>query len=208
MKYENFSFQEALETLADRAGIALPKMNYSEEVKRREEKRKTPQGCQQGDGDLLLQAPAVAERQERPALFRGQEAHCGTMRDFRTRLRGGHSGTVSSRTCADAATPDDVILEAGVAVFDEKRGLHDKFWNRVIFPIMDVRGQVIGFGGRVMGDGKPKYLNSPETEIFDKSRNLYGLHIAKRSNAPYKILCEGYMDVISMHQAEALRHRG
>lgn len=79
--------------------------------------------------------------------------------------------------------------------------MYDKFWNRVIFPIMDVNNRVIGFGGRVMGDAKPKYLNSPETKIFDKSRNLYGLNIARTTRKKYLILCEGYMDVISMHQA-------
>ncbi len=79
--------------------------------------------------------------------------------------------------------------------------MYDKFWNRVIFPIMDVNNRVIGFGGRVMGDGKPKYLNSPETKIFDKSRNLYGLNVARTTRKNYLILCEGYMDVISMHQA-------
>ena len=84
---------------------------------------------------------------------------------------------------------------------DEKHGMYDKFWNRVMFPIMDSRGKVIGFGGRVMGDGKPKYLNSPETRVFDKSRNLYGLHLARTSRKPNIILCEGYMDVIAMHQA-------
>ncbi|MDD5805344.1 MAG: toprim domain-containing protein, partial [Clostridia bacterium] len=84
---------------------------------------------------------------------------------------------------------------------DERHGMYDKFWNRVIFPIMDVNNRVIGFGGRVMGDGKPKYLNSPETKIFDKSRNLYGLNVARTSRKPYLILCEGYMDVISMHQS-------
>ena len=66
-----------------------------------------------------------------------------------------------------------------------------------MFPIMDVNNRVIGFGGRVMGDGKPKYLNSPETKIFDKSRNLYGLNIARTTRKKYLILCEGYMDVIS-----------
>ena len=66
---------------------------------------------------------------------------------------------------------------------------------------MDVNNRVIGFGGRVMGEGKPKYLNSPETKIFDKSRNLYGLNIARTTRKSYLILCEGYMDVIAMHQA-------
>ena len=71
----------------------------------------------------------------------------------------------------------------------------------MIFPIMDINNKVIGFGGRVMGDAKPKYLNSPETRLFDKSRNLYGLNIARTSRKPNMIICEGYMDVISMHQA-------
>ena len=96
---------------------------------------------------------------------------------------------------------DEILRESGLFNVDEKNGMYDKFWNRVIFPIMDVNSRVIGFGGRVMGDGKPKYLNSPETPIFDKGRNLYGLHAARASRRNFLILCEGYMDVISMHQA-------
>ena len=96
---------------------------------------------------------------------------------------------------------DEVIRDAGLATFDEKFGFHDKFWNRVMFPIQDINHRVIGFGGRVMGDGKPKYLNSPETPVFDKSRNLYGLNIARTARKNQIILCEGYMDVITMHQA-------
>lgn len=79
--------------------------------------------------------------------------------------------------------------------------MRDKFWNRVIFPIMDINNKVIGFGGRVMGDAKPKYLNSPETKLFDKSRNLYGLNAARTARKNNLIICEGYMDVISLHQA-------
>ena len=95
---------------------------------------------------------------------------------------------------------DDILKETGLFTFEEK-GVHDKFWNRVMFPIMDVNNKVIAFGGRVMGDGKPKYLNSPETKVFDKSRNLYGLNIARTSRKDYLLICEGYMDVISLHQA-------
>ena len=96
---------------------------------------------------------------------------------------------------------EDLIRQAGLINTDEKNGVYDKFWNRVMFPIMDVNNRVIGFGGRVMGDAKPKYLNSPETEIFDKSRNLYGLNRARTSRKPYFLVCEGYMDVIALHQA-------
>lgn len=200
MKYENFSFQEALETLADRAGIALPKMNYSEEIKRREEKRKLLKAVNKETAVYYYRLLRSPKGRNGLRYFADRKLTAGTMRDFGLGYADGTSDSLVAhlRGCGYS---DDVILEAGVAVFDEKRGLHDKFWNRVIFPIMDVRGQVIGFGGRVLGDAKPKYLNSPETEIFDKSRNLYGLHIAKRSRAPYKILCEGYMDVIAMHQA-------
>ena len=96
---------------------------------------------------------------------------------------------------------DELLRQSGLFNVDEKRGMYDKFWNRVIYPIMDVNNRVIGFGGRVMGDAKPKYLNSPETKIFDKSRNLYGLNMARSSRKKNLIICEGYMDVISMHQA-------
>ena len=96
---------------------------------------------------------------------------------------------------------DQILKETGLVTIDEVRGGHDKFWNRAMFPIMDVHNRVIGFGGRVMGDGEPKYLNSPETKIFDKSRNLYGLNIARSTRKNQLLLCEGYMDVIALHQA-------
>ena len=200
MKYENYSFQEALQTLADRAGIKLPEVNYSEEAKKREEKRQLLRAVNK-EAAVYYYKLLRSQKGIRGLRYLAQrKLDASTMRDFGL----GYADGSGNDLCAHLRSKgfsDDVILEAGVAAFDEKRGMHDKFWNRVIFPIMDVRGQVIGFGGRVMGDAKPKYLNSPETEIFDKSRNLYGLHIAKRSKAPYKILCEGYMDVISMHQA-------
>ena len=96
---------------------------------------------------------------------------------------------------------DELLKDSGLVRFDEKHGAGDVFWNRVMFPIMDLNGKVIGFGGRVMGDGLPKYVNSQETKIYEKRRHLYGFHLARRSKREGYILCEGYMDVISMHQA-------
>ena len=200
MKYENYSFQEALQTLADRAGIKLPEVDYTEETRRREEKRQLLKAVNKESAVYYYKLLRSQKGMKGLRYLAQRKLDPATMRDFGL----GYADGSNNDLCAHLRSKgfsDEVILEAGVAAFDEKRGMHDKFWNRVIFPMMDVRGQVIGFGGRVMGDGKPKYLNSPETEIFDKSRNLYGLHIAKRSKAPYKILCEGYMDVISMHQA-------
>ena len=200
MKYENYSFQEALQTLADRAGIKLPEVNYSEEARNKEERRQLLRAVNKEAAIYYYKLLRSQKGMKGLRYLAERKLDPSTMRDFGLGYADGSGNDLCAhlKSCGFA---DDVILEAGVAAFDEKRGMHDKFWNRVIFPIMDVRGQVIGFGGRVMGDAKPKYLNSPETEIFDKSRNLYGLHIAKRSKAPYKILCEGYMDVISMHQA-------
>ena len=96
---------------------------------------------------------------------------------------------------------DELMIKAELVVFKEGRGIFDMFWNRVIFPIMDINSKVIAFGGRVMGEGEPKYLNSKETDIFNKRRNLYGLNFAKHSRKSYMLLCEGYMDVIALHQA-------
>ncbi len=200
MKYENYSFQEALQTLADRAGIKLPEVNYSEEARKKEEKRQKLRAVNKESAIYYYKLLRSQKGMSGLRYLAQRKLDPTTMRDFGLGYADG-SGNDLCAHLKSCGFSDEVILEAGVAAFDEKRGMHDKFWNRVIFPIMDVRGQVIGFGGRVMGDGKPKYLNSPETEIFDKSKNLYGLHIAKRSKAPYKILCEGYMDVISMHQA-------
>ena len=96
---------------------------------------------------------------------------------------------------------DEFLNKSGLFTYDERRGVNDKFFNRVMFPIFDRNGKVIAFGGRVMGDALPKYLNSPETDIFDKGRNLYGLHLARKTRQPYMLLCEGYMDTIALHQA-------
>ena len=93
------------------------------------------------------------------------------------------------------------LLDAGLVVENRKGGLYDRFRNRVIFPIIDVRGNVIGFGGRVLDNSMPKYLNSPDTPVYNKSRNLFALNIAKKSRAGRLILTEGYMDTIALHQA-------
>ncbi len=93
------------------------------------------------------------------------------------------------------------LMEAGLAVKNSNGRIYDRFRHRVMFPIIDVRGSVIGFGGRVLDDSQPKYLNSPDTLVFNKSRNLFALNIAKKSKQGRIILTEGYMDTIALHQA-------
>ena len=196
MEYENYSFREAVEMLADRSGVKLPKMEYSKEAKAKADRKaalleinklaanyfyyqlKQPQG--KIGYDYLVKRKLTDE----------------TIRRFGL----GFSNKISDdlyRYLKSKGYEDELLKDTGLVTIEE-RGARDKFWNRVMFPIMDVNSRVIGFGGRVLGDGEPKYLNSPETMLFDKSRNLYGLNYARTSRKKYMMLCEGYMDVISM----------
>ena len=200
MEYENYTFGEALKHLADRAGVELPKIEYSREVREKAEQRAelleiNKQAAQYYYYQLRTEGGKIGYQ-----YLSGRGLSEETMRKFglgySDKFGGGLYKFLKSKGYSD-----ERLRESGLFNVDERHGMYDKFWNRVIFPIMDVNNRVIGFGGRVMGDGKPKYLNSPETKIFDKSRNLYGLNIARTTRKKYLILCEGYMDVISMHQA-------
>ncbi len=200
MQYENFTFTEALKSLAERAHITLAEGNYSEQDK----------------GHRELKSSILSINKDAALFYHGilrtSEGSIGY--DYFSNKRRlsnktiTHFGLGFSPKAPDAlykhlkekGYSDDVINASGLVNFNEK-GVRDKFWNRVIFPIMDTNNRVIGFGGRVMGDGMPKYLNSPETVVFDKSATLYGLNFAKKSNRKFLLLCEGYMDVIALHQA-------
>jgi len=200
MKYENDTFKEAIEKLADRAGVKLPEYEMTEEQKKQVSEKSQLLEINKEAATFYYHQLRNKNGELGMSYFEGRKLSKETMQKF---------GLGYSLPYADALVKylrskgykDEMIIKAGLASFDERRGVHDKFWNRVMFPIQDANHRVIGFGGRVMGDGEPKYLNSPETMIFDKSRNLYGLNFARTSKKDYLILCEGYMDVISMHQA-------
>ena len=199
MEYENYSFSEALKVLADRSGVKLPVAEYSKEAREQEDLRST-----------LLEVNKLAASYFYYQLKKPQgEAGYRYLRDRQlsdetiTRFGLGYSNKTSDdlyRYLKGKGYDDGLLKQSGLVTIEE-RGTYDKFWNRVMFPIMDVNNRVIGFGGRVMGAGEPKYLNSPETKLFDKSRNLYGLNYARLSREKYILICEGYMDVIAMHQA-------
>lgn len=200
MKYENYTFGEAMQTLADRVGIELPKQELSEKQKREADERSRLLEINKEAAKYfyaLLRNPRGARAYE---YFKNRQLSDETMQKFGL----GYSDQYSDdlyRYLRKKGYDDEILKKSGLVTIDEVRGGHDKFWNRAMFPIMDVHNRVIGFGGRVMGEGEPKYLNSPETRIFDKSRNLYGLNIARTSRRNQLLLCEGYMDVISLHQA-------
>lgn len=200
MEYENYTFLEALKMLAERAGVELPELEYSREAKEQADKK--AQLLQINREAAKYYYVQLRSRQGRQAMeyLKGRGLSDETIHRFGLGYSDKFGGGLY-RYLKEKGYPDGVLHESGLFNVDERNGMYDKFWNRVIYPIMDVNNRVIGFGGRVMGDGKPKYLNSPETKIFDKSRNLYGLHAARTSRKKNLIICEGYMDVISMHQA-------
>ena len=200
MEYENQTFPEAMKVLADRAGIALPEAELTEEQKRERNKRQLLLEINKTAANYFYyqlnneQGQRAREYLENRKMSKETQIHFGL----------GYASKYSNDLylyLKKKGYSDQILKETGLLTYDEKHGAHDKFWNRVMFPIMDVNNKVIGFGGRVMGDGTPKYLNSPETMLFDKSRNLYGLNYARTSRKSYMIICEGYMDVIAMHQA-------
>lgn len=199
MDYENYTFPEAMEFLAEQAGVTISKSELSPEMKREKNLRTE-----------LVQINAKAAsyyyaKLKSPAGKTGYEYFLSrglseeTIRHFGLGYAG-QGGSELYRYLKSQGYADQVLKETGLFKMDE-RGVYDKFWNRVMFPIMDINNRVIGFGGRVMGDAKPKYLNSPETKLFNKSKNLFGLNYAKLGKKKNIILCEGYMDVIAMHQA-------
>lgn len=199
MQYEKYTFMEALEVLADRAGVELPKIEYSNEAKMMSAKK-----------NILLE---INKKAARYYFYQLKGEHGDKAREYFEKRKLlpetivkfglGYSSMYKDdlyRYMKNEGYSDDILSESGLFTMSS-RGVTDKFWNRVMFPIMDVGNKVIGFGGRVIGEGEPKYLNSPETILFDKSHNLYGLNLARASRKKNMIICEGYMDVIALHQA-------
>lgn len=200
MEYEHYTFQEAIKALADRAGVALPEIEYSAEMKQKESRRARLLEVNKEAAKYFYYLLRGKDGMQGLHYLQKRELSDETMKKFGLGYASKYSDDLT-KYLKSKGYQDDLIKEAGLCTIDEKYGAHDKFWNRVMFPIQDMNHRVIGFGGRVMGDGTPKYLNSPETPVFDKSRNLYGLNFARTSRAGNMILCEGYMDVIAMHQA-------
>ncbi len=200
MQYENYTFHEALELLAQRAGIELPKQEMTKKQRQEADRRARILEIQKVAAKYYYMLLCSDAGKTAKAYFTRRGLTEETIRHFGL----GYSSKYSNdlyQFLKKQGYEDGILKESGLISVDEKRGGYDKFWNRAMFPIMDANNRVIGFGGRVLGDGEPKYLNSPETVIFDKSRNLYGLNFARISKKPQILLCEGYMDVIALHQA-------
>ena len=196
MEIENLSFPEAVEFLARRAGMPLPEQEDDAESRKRARL-------------LNLNRDAARFYYEQLSTPAGQAA-----RDYMARRR---IGPATAKNFGIGFAPDSWdslrkamrakgysdfdMADAGLLKRGRSGGFYDTFRNRLMFPVIDVRGNVIGFSGRILGDGEPKYMNSPETLVFNKSRNLFALNLAKKSKSGYIILSEGNIDVVSLHQA-------
>lgn len=198
MKIENLDFPDAVSQLAARAGLSMPEVDENAKAARRRRERIL---------ELNTQAARYFHTQLHEAAGRealdyltGRGLSAATQTRFGLGYApNGWDGLISAMT--KLSFTKNELLDAGLAVTGKNGGIYDRFRNRVMFPIIDVRGAVIGFGGRVMDDSKPKYLNSPETLVFNKRKNLFALNLAKKTSADAIILAEGYMDVIALHQA-------
>lgn len=194
MEFEGLEFVDTIETLAQMAGMEIPNQgNYQKSTK-----SKNLYEVVENANRYFVNAFKQSEFAQNYILERGISAE--TSQTFQIGFAPDSWDGLIKRL---HNTPQDELIKAGLLAQNDNGRVYDKFRGRVMFPIQDKRGRVIAFGGRaVMPDQKPKYLNSPETPLFHKGKELYGLNIArKHSQANYIIVVEGYMDVIALHQA-------
>ncbi len=202
MQYENYTFTEALKYLADRAGIALPEEEMTPEKKKTENRKEQMRDINRSAAAYFHYILTKTDRGAKGRDYFLQKR--GLTEETIANFGLGYADIYSDdlyKYLKSKGFSDELMRDSGLISFSEKYGAQDIFWNRVMVPITDISGKVIAFGGRVLGDAKPKYLNTKETDIFNKRRNLFAMNIARRSRRRGIILCEGYMDVIAMHQA-------
>ena len=198
MELENLSFRDAVEVLAKRAGMEVPDFGGpSTGMRERREKLLEINKQAARAFHRWLYSPTGAEGL---AYLQRRGLSRGTLTRFGLGFAPDRWDALIQELAQQGYDKRD-LLDAGLAVNNKDGRIYDRFRNRVMFPIIDVRGNVIGFGGRVMDDSTPKYLNSPDTPVYNKSRNVFALNVAKKSKAGRVILTEGYMDTIALHQA-------
>ncbi len=197
MELENLPFKDAVAVLAQRAGMQMPEFGSSPGARERREKLLAINKQAARTFHRWLHGPEGAEGL---AYLQRRGLSRRTLTNFGLGFAPNAWDRLIAELSAQGYDKRD-LLDAGLAVSNKDGRIYDRFRNRVMFPIIDVRGNVIGFGGRVMDDSTPKYLNSPDTPVYNKSRNVFALNIAKTAKAGRVILTEGYMDTISLHQA-------
>ncbi len=199
MRAEGASFMEAVERLAAEAGMEVPKP--TPEARAREQRAKDIHGVLEAAQASFARRLHTAAGAEALAYLKGRGLSDETISRFGLGWSGEGRGALLAELREEGIEARQLV-EAGL--MQEREGRQtDLFFNRVMFPIRDRRGRLVSFGGRILGDGQPKYVNGPETAVFSKRRNLYALDLAREAcfrGAPL-VVAEGYMDVIALHQA-------
>ena len=200
-EYENLSFVESMKLLADRSGMTLPEYELSPKQKEQENYRTELKELNRAAAAYFHYLLTKTEHGKKALDYLHNR---GLNDDTIMAFAMGYSDIYNDdlyKYLKNKGYTDRQMVDAGLVDIYGDRGTKKNSWNRVMVPILDINGKVIAFGGRVLGDGKPKYVNTKETAVFDKSRNLFAMNIARRSKRRGIIICEGYMDVIAMHQA-------
>ena len=199
MKIEGISFIEAVQTLAERANIQLPTFENSRDAAREELKSKVYR-VNEFTANYYHENLYKSTSKDAQEYIKKRKLTNEILKSFRI----GFSGKFDElyRALKKEGFNEPEILESGLVNKNENGTYIDRYRNRLMFPICDARGKVIAFGGRVLDDSKPKYINSPENIVYSKGRNLFGLNVAKKNPETKKriLIVEGYMDVISLHQ--------
>ena len=199
MKIEGVNFVEAVQSLAERANIQLPTIENSMDSAKEELKAKVYK-VNEFTATFYHENLYKPEAKEAQEYIKGRKLTNETLKSFRI----GFSGKFDElyRELKKAGFNEPEILESGLVNRNDNGTYIDRYRNRLMFPICDARRRVIAFGGRVLDDSKPKYINSPENIVYSKGRNLFGLNVAKKSKETKEklLIVEGYMDVISLHQ--------
>ena len=196
-KIENISFMETMEMLANRAGITLPTLNNNEDNKTLHLKSRVYE-INAAVAEFYhenLYKPTSKLAQE---YVKKRRLDNKTLKAFSIGFSGNYDDTY--KFLKDKGFTDEEILASCLVARGKNGGFIDKFRNRLMFPIKDVRDRVIAFGGRVLDDSKPKYINSPENIVYSKGRHLFGLNVAKKNGCKKILIVEGYMDTISLYQ--------
>ena len=197
MRIENMTFPEAVRHLADLVGMEVPEESGRDQFRARRQRLTDLATDAARHYVAMLYGPQGQAGRE---YLLGRGLRPATLKHFGLGFAPeGWDGLIRAMT-AKGYTKSE-LMECGLVVQNQSGGVYDRFRNRVMFPIIDIRGKVIAFGGRVMDDSTPKYLNSSDTPIFNKSRNLFAMNFAKKTKRNYFLLAEGYMDVIALHQA-------
>ncbi len=201
MQMENDTFPEAVKRLADRVHITLPQPQYTQQAKEQELQRQRLFDLHKKAGRFFYEKLHEPVGEQARAYLQKRQMNDNIQKKFGIGYAPKGQQELYQYLQKQGFSQQELQKSGLIIERKEEKGYFDRFRNRLMFPILDIQGRVIGFGGRILSQGEPKYLNSPETLLFNKSKNLYGLNFAKNTRKREIILVEGYMDMISLYQA-------